>query len=89
MAKINWRKYDPQGRPWTRATLEPVLERQTAAMSRPMLPGMGRPEFGGVQLRPGMESRRAYTGPQMGLFDQPATATQERMPEDAGILTKL
>jgi len=50
----------------------------------PMLPGMGRPEFGGVQLRPGMESRRAYTGPHQGLFDEPTTATQDAMLEDAG-----
>lgn len=34
----------------------------------PLLPGMGSPVFGGVTLKPGMGSRRPYTGPQPGLF---------------------
>jgi hypothetical protein len=33
-----------------------------------LLPGMPRPEFGGVQLRPGFEAKRPYSGP-MPLFE--------------------
>lgn len=48
----------------------------------PMLPGMGKPAFGGVQLRPGMEIKRPYTGPQRGFFDQlESDLAQATLPE--------
>lgn len=44
--------------------------RQQQQQQAPTLPGMPRPEFGGVRLRPGFESKRPPAAGQLGLFVQ-------------------
>lgn len=71
--KINWDRVHRYA-----DACQNTIKRQPA----PMLPGMGAPVFGGVQLRPGMDSRRPYTGPQPSLFARiPSDDGQESLTE--------